>query len=115
MNLTREQAIIEHRKMWRWIAEKIEKLEWRVIIWIWKESYLVRNGYKIYPRSGCFLCEYNSQFNDASCNHCAVKYPEEEHNECLGGLYKKVVYAETWQEHAELARQIANLPEREDV
>lgn len=115
MILTRQQAIAEHRKMWRWIAELIEKVKRCVDIVDAKAEYLSEKKYKTSLKNECFLCEYGFQFDDEFCKYCPVKFPEEEPDECFGGLYHKVIYAETWQEQAALARQIAELPEREDV
>lgn len=114
MILTRDQAITEHKEMWLWIAELIEKVKRCVNIGDTKSKYLSKKKYKVYPWNNCFLCEYAFQFSDSECEHCPVKSPEEG-NGCLGGLYQKVVHANTWQEQAALSRQIAELPEREDV
>ena len=47
MELTREQAIAEHRKMWRWIAEQYEngKGEDYLRSYQLKDHYLSLNGY----------------------------------------------------------------------
>lgn len=114
MNLTREQAIAEHRKMWRWIAELIEKVKRCVNIGDSKKEYLSMLKIKIYPIDMCFLCQYANEADVCfPCRHCPVEKPDG--IGCLGGLYYKVCRAETWQEQAALARQIAELPERENA
>lgn len=118
MKLTREQAIAERRKMWRWIAEEIENRRRCVDLRICKGRYLAEKKYgEIRPINDCFLCEYDfqDQFDKSKpCQKCPVKVKKEGEG-CLGGLYYKVKRADTWQEQAALARQIAELPEREDV
>lgn len=119
MNLTREQAIAEHRKMWNWIADQIEIFKTVFSIDILKDLYLgTFKKVLIHPIESCFLCEYarnerNKKDFGTSCDHCPVTRANG--YGCLGGLYYSVCRAETWQEQASLARQIANLPERTDV
>lgn len=119
MELTREQAIEEHRKMWSWIADTIEILEMVFEIYMLKDLYLgTLKKMTIYPAESCFLCEYsreqlNKTGNGVTCDYCPVVAPKTAG--CLGGLYYAVCEAETWKEQAALARKIANLPERTDV
>ena len=40
MELTREEAISEHRKMWNWIADKVEKRKERSIYRRFKKRIL---------------------------------------------------------------------------
>ena len=52
-NFTKDQAIAEHRKMWRWIYDETVKQKRPV----GKEEYLVKNNiFGLY--SNCFLCDY---------------------------------------------------------
>lgn len=108
MQLTREQAIAEHRKMWNWIADRIERCETVLKIPNLKIEYLTNNDIEIIL-GGCFLCEYAD--SRGGCKSCPLK-PRNGINECLGGLYWECDLSHTWQEQAKLARQIANLPER---
>lgn len=107
MELTREQAIKEHRKMWRWLAEhpgkqKQDYLEFVEIDWRGMSS-------------SCFLCEYVlGKYEKWECKHCPLDWDE---RGCTNE--DKSLYDEWWYEHdnrrrAELARQIAELPEREE-
>lgn len=65
MKLTREQAIAEHRKMWKWISRQImnDYVENRMVrtIYTYKRVYLNN----VYPnervQSKCFCCEYVTQ------------------------------------------------------
>lgn len=119
MELTREQAIAEHRKMWNWIADEIEKEKMICDIDMYKDFYLtVLRKMTILPVERCFLCEYArkekyKKYSGTTCDCCPVKGGGGDG--CLGGLYYSVCRAETWKEQAALARQIANLPERTDV
>ena len=126
MKLTREQAIAEHRKMWRWIADEIEKQENVLDIWEVKKRYFAKNG--MMPiKNDCFLCGYTSRKQYyVKCEECPLDWGHVEGGlPCEGeawsdndekyGLWWKCVGAKTWQEQAALARQIAELPESEDV
>lgn len=126
MNLTREQAIAEHRKMWNWIAEKIEETEIEQRIEALKVEYIGERAEKktlnIFPMNGCFLCEYayrekqkNSMYG--LCTFCPIETESVKNRNvsCLAGLYVMIKRANTWQEQATIARQIANLPERENA
>lgn len=63
MELTREEAISEHRKMWNWIADEIEKEKRDGIQWL-KNKYCAQNNLEL--RSDCFCCEY-TQRNCSAC------------------------------------------------
>lgn len=79
MELTREQAIKEHRKMWHWLAEHPEKC---------KEDYMSFD----YMSNSYFLCEYSRQNSYYYClEDCLCDWGET--NDCTGsskrmGLYK---------------------------
>ena len=119
MNLTREQAIAEHRKMWNWIADQMGIFKTVFDIYTLKDLYLETfKQMSIYPVDSCFLCEYArkeryKKHYGITCDYCPITRADGDG--CLGGLYYAVCRAETWQEQAALARQIANLPERTDV
>lgn len=111
MKLTKQQAIEGHRKMWNWIADEIEKEKEVLKISNLKRIYCGDND--LHLLADCFCCEYNG--NIWRCNQCPLTWGE--FNTCcpsdkLTGMYDRVVNTLTWQEQAELARQIANLPER---
>lgn len=50
MKLTREQVIAEHRKMWRWIAEQYEKMDYMGCLSPrqLKEIYICEKGYDFF-------------------------------------------------------------------
>ena len=112
MKLTKQQAIEGHRKMWNWIADEIEKQKSEYWIPSLKECYCYEN--KLTLISDCFCCEYNNNYKE--CPKCPLDWIESSY--CCGdekSLYHRVLYPKRWQEQADLARQIANLPERKDV
>lgn len=118
MELTREEAISEHRKMWNWIADEIEKEKRDQYIEGLKKEYCDREGY--YIRSNCFCCEYTKYI----CDYCPIEWKSEvEDSMCMQkyeedddeGLYALCCNELDWEEQAKLARQIANLPERQDL
>lgn len=116
MELTREQAIEEHRKMWNWIADKIESLKIVIDIISYKREYLYLFK-KGEIANSCFMCEYTNVY----CECCPLDWKSNVlSSKCVNrrmvgddmGLYSRCVNAVTWQEQDKLARQIANLPER---
>ena len=110
MKLTKQQAIEGHRKMWNWIADKIEREKRRFYIYDLKEIYCRENNLLL--RHNCFCCEYSGD-DDRGCEKCPVDWEKTEHcSDDEKSLYTLVLYAYTWQKQAELARTIANLPEK---
>lgn len=131
MKLTKEQAITEHRKMWRWIAEETEKRKYVLS----KRTYLyVHFGTRLLDMvSDCFLCEYvygkdnhqeervpicdrdcpinwgSNNFELKSCSNFHSAYSP------YVGWYRCFLSQRTannWVDAAKYARQIAELPER---
>lgn len=72
MGLTREQAIAEHRKMWNWIADQIERGKATIDIWESKRVYMQIN--RIEPiLNDCFLCEYTKRNRQENiCDFCPL-------------------------------------------
>ena len=74
MQLTKEQAIIEHRKMWNWIADQYKN---RCINYIYdvEQKYIdeCTNYSSDEIESNSFCCEYCNQ-NDVSdsCDSCPL-------------------------------------------
>ena len=120
MELTREQAITEHRKMWRWIAEQYEN-ESDISPHQLKKIYLLKNGYgdSFLILNRCFLCEYAKELWYAECRSCPLIWGT---TDCMGnsdehsGLYGQLIDCylnRDIEKCAQLARQIAELPEKQ--
>lgn len=119
MELTREEAISKHRKMWSWIADEIEKEKKYQDIEYLKIEYC--NDEEVRGvTSNCFCCEYTN----CVCEFCPIEWESEagdymcldqyKEKDCKG-LYMLCFDELDWKEQAKLARKIANLPERENV
>lgn len=130
MELTKERALELHREMWNCIADEIEVRECVQDIHKLKRKFAKEHFPKEKICNNCFCCEYA----DIACELCPVEWG----NECISdynypceawddepdernGLYgncrilydNKLLQGENlWEEQADLARQIANLPER---
>lgn len=104
MKLTKEEAIRKHREMWRWIAEETEKQK-RIVLEL---EYFKAMGIE----ADSYCCECG-----VSCNECPILWGGE-NDHCLAGdgPYMAWLLATNhgcnWQLAAELARKIAELPER---
>lgn len=118
--LTKKQAVEEHRKMWRWIAEETEKQK-RVIT---KEEYLSLYYKDIYLVNAWFCCEYSVQ-QGGLCKKCPINWDSEcdkymccdktnFEDDNLYALWTEAGDTENWKKAAEVARQIAELPESEE-
>ena len=119
MNLTREEAIANHRKMWNWIADETERLE-RVVL---KPEYFKEHNisHNDFPVHFCYCCDFDSQsLSLPLCSACPINWGvDTEIKACCNkkSSYKKWVtvvkhYSDDWKSAAKLAREIANLPER---
>lgn len=107
----RKKAIKNHRKMWRWLAEHPDKR---------KHEYLEMHDSKSDLKNNCYLCDYTryraTPYENiilAYCNYCPLDWNG---NECLKdhSLFEDWHCSDNLKERKELARQIAELPERKD-
>lgn len=117
MELTREQAIAEHRKMWRWLAERPNKS---------KSDYLeimeIYNNYRL--RNRCFLCTYAKAEAERQklsrfemCDYCPLDWGGNGCNEASDSLYETWVLCGDVCDYigrTDAAMQIAELPERKE-
>ena len=136
MELTKKQAIEEHRKMWNWIADAIKNKEacsavvsrynWDSLIAKLTHRYLLNytgQNYKdIYTH--CFCCEYarnDTYYVNDICRYCPVIWSGSTGRCCDEyGEYEELTslhgYSDENNEKAyKLALKIANLPERDGV
>lgn len=120
-NLTLEQAVENHRKLWHEIFnitkyESYDRLSIRPDLEIKAVAFQ-----RVFPDQGdvhglCWLCEYAREniksFHDA-CEYCPlVKKENVEKNGCLNGLYYEYLINVPLNRDiaASIAEQIANLP-----
>ena len=116
--MKKEEAVYNHRKLWNWIAEETEKRKEVVL----KAQYFYENGLS-YIKNDCYCCEYEQEFLDDDCNHCPILWVSagEKYKYCVAksSPYMKWTIAseitQDYRECAKYAREIANLPAREDV
>ena len=131
MQLTKEQAIKEHRKMWNWIADQYKNrtdlLNETECVDGLKRWYI----YMTFPDEtieyDCFCCEYDYQYDEIGiCKHCPLEW-DSMYNVCMcvdkdrehDGLYGLICdfnhdkcSDNDFSYCADLARQIAKLPDR---
>lgn len=140
MELTKKQAIEEHRKMWNWIAEQIKiqplkklfsllNYNWIVLISDLKCCYLYDVKKQVFDGldNNCFCCEYARNESDYVyydtdiCRHCPIVWSGSDKTCCgVFGEYRELIllngYSDENRRKAyKLALKIANLPEREGV
>lgn len=111
--LTKEEAIKRHRTMWNWIAyETLRREEY-----VTKQEALEHFGWDgSKMRSRCWCCTYARE--NGSCEDCPIQWPG---GRCTSSVEVEGLYDEwcnmRWRfDHkkaADLAYQIANLPEKE--
>lgn len=112
MNLTREQAVAEFRKQWRWIAEKT--LERKCIVE--KDEYFEEQDIKSedIPKNMCYLCDYSLRRSYIACSQCPIPRDlSSPFQDCCNGLYRLWLSESDYIKSADLAAQIAELPEVE--
>ena len=132
MKLTKEQAIEEHRKMWNWIADQYEE-GCTADVYALKEEYMQKGELEGHILHNCFCCEYATQSIEAEgesrflkCSKCPViwgtemfdiLFPCEHYNSKYQLLKSESCKLDKLNVNSELcvrlAREIANLPERE--
>lgn len=110
--MTKDEAVKYHREMWNWIADEVEKEGIVLRVPVLEKNWC--DTHNTHPTLSCFACTY-----------CGFKLCEDgclfdwgsgcDFTICGRGYYGECVRAKTWQEQAELARKIANLPVREEV
>ena len=132
MQLTKEQAIKEHRNMWNWIADQYKSGCIESIYDVESKYIKECTNYSPYEiENNSFCCEYCKQ-NDVAdlCDSCPLVWDKKtSYCACIQtdklnedgdftGLYQEVA-DETWDSSEidfdkvyKLCKQIANLPER---
>lgn len=117
IELTRKQAIMWHRNMWNDMADEIEKCKKVVFVEEFKAQYCFSHNF-LGIHNSCFLCAYAHY----DCSKCPLQWDSTtkeymcESKASVSddqGLWMRCCNSTDWKEQAGLARQIANLPERQ--
>lgn len=115
MRLTKDEAIANHRKMWNWIADETLKRRYKV----WKWDYFKALKITDMPRNWCYCCEYG--LGDDNCPDCPIEWGGEygtceskDNEEDRKGLFSLWLLEPDYLTAAELAKKIAELPERKE-
>lgn len=118
MGLTKSEAIANHRKMWRWIAEETLKQERKVEKWEYFKTLDIMD--RDMPFGDCYCCEYAFNEDYTYCRDCPIDWGGEfgtcKHRDIVNdnkGLY--ALWCDELDDYikaAELAKKIAELPER---
>ncbi|SDY29880.1 hypothetical protein [Eubacterium barkeri] len=114
MEPTKSEAVRRHRKMWNWIADETDRLKFKVE----KCEYFYNFEIEDIPSLECYCCEYLFNLGNCKClNGCPIDWGNYFgcQKPCLESLYKLWCLECDWQKAANLAREIANLPERPDM
>ncbi len=126
--LTMEKAIIEHRKMWNWIADEYEKGSTDNVFDIqrryFKEQHIPNEET---PAFSSYCCQYAIHETaekgvgkmSKNCNYCPIDFKDVD-CESENSIYEQLVEL-SWYKRSKdylamstLARKIANLPEKEE-
>lgn len=133
MQLAKEVAIKEHRKMWNWIAEKLENMTDDIAMTVDELKEWYTKSLSLNLRCDCFCCEYtihNREDIYMNCDKCPLVWGSEKNVEDYFCERRTIINGQTLQrglwltcnvlskegkyaEAAKLARIIAELPEKE--
>lgn len=111
MKLSKEEAIRRHRLMWNWIADETTRRGKKVS----KEAAFAhfRWGHAL---MNCWCCEYMELYQINTCaTGCILEWPGVScvvGGDKTNGLFSRWATTGNVKEAADLARQIAELPER---
>lgn len=118
MKLTKDEAVRLHRELWGWLAENPNrsKADW--------PRWECNGGDVEHLHSECFACEYvNGQVDPAMCGVCPLVWPggmcqitgqTSPSEDDDSGLFDRWNLEDDTDERAKLAKQIRDLPVRED-
>lgn len=121
--LSKQEVVAKHREMWNWIANETLKRKRKISKAEYFSEMKIPFGHR--PLFGCYCCEYTKQKAknlDIYCNLCPLDWGSKVNGFMCENKYehydKKGLYAQwrceiDYKKYAELAREIANLEERE--
>lgn len=133
--LTKEECVRRHRLLWNYVADQI--LEQEEVPWDYKKEAFEHFGWSLsvgHIFSYCWACYYHSMkflemvdspkyvrnFEVNNCPYCLFDWTSNKINYCgnLYTLYNQFLdskLSDDWKKTARIAREIANMPVREDV
>ena len=118
--MTREEALAGHRRLWNEIADMIERGKEYCFGSTYKKDALQKIGEEQELHSDCYCCEYAGGY----CESCPVVWNSEDESEDVmcddynaTGIgeyaeFRDFIYERNYPAAAQMARKIANLPER---
>ena len=133
--LTKEECVRRHRLLWNYVADQI--LEQGKVPWNYKSKAFEHFGWSVPIGSifsYCWGCYYDSmkrldmvddpkhikESEVKTCPYCLFNWTSDKTNYCgdLHTLYDQFLdlkISNRWKEATRIAREIANMPVREDV
>ena len=111
--MTKEEAIKKHRELWHWIAKETRRKREKV------QKSENPDVFNEMPYNECWLCEYARQFDKVCRDICAVCPINWGVKTCMkkGSPYRAWTFNTflDYEEGANLADTIAELPEKENT
>lgn len=109
--MTKKEAVENHRKMWRWIAEETLLREAKVH----KKDYFEHFKIASIPFRMCYLCDYVNKLNIKffKCRKCPVNWGKWKTCYADHSLYYKWYKTDDYELCAKYAKEISELEERE--
>lgn len=133
--LTKEECVRRHRLLWNYVADQI--LEQEKVPWNCKKEAFEHFGWSVPIGSifsYCWGCYYDSmkrlemvddpkyikESEVKTCPYCLFNWTSDENNFCgkhntLFDRFMRSKRVDNWEEAARIAREIANMPVRENV
>lgn len=113
IEITKEDAVILHRKMWEWIVNEtlLQKIK------ITKDDFFEAHPWLATPFQKCYCCQYayqNTPEGERLCNNCPLDWGEYNCMKGRNSLYGKWFLNDNYLEALGLAFEIMHLPEKED-
>ena len=133
--LTKEECVRRHRLLWNYVADQI--LEQEKVLWNCQRKAFEHFGWNV-PIGSIFNCCWGCYYNSMkclemvddpkhikesevnTCPYCLFNWTSDENNFCskhntLFDRFMRSKLVDNWEEAARIAREIANMPVREDV
>ena len=133
--LTKEECVRRHRLLWNYVADQI--LEQKKVPWNCQRKAFEHFGWSV-PIGSIFNCCWGCYYNSMkrlemvddpkhikesevnTCPYCLFNWTSDENNFCgkhntLFDRFMRSKCINDWEEAARIAREIANMPVREDV